>query len=300
LLRKRARGYFEKAGEIIPLGERDDRTNVWEKLPEDLQKEASDISQGLAGFAQVIGPAIGRSPLLTEADRYEAGHAIKGMRAALRFRQFQHWEAQILNDEDRILGVRRAGESDEYEVPLVKAMELFDTWADALQGRLELMNPRSADVSDAFLPATKPISAGHRPNTAFIMMSMAKDQHDLTDVSNTAKRCFERFGIKAYRSDDIEHEDAITPRILDEIKTAEILLADLTGERPNVYYEVGYAHALPRRVILFRKAGSKLHFDLAGYNCPEYKNLTELEEKLMKRLEHVTGRNPSGQPEEKG
>jgi nucleoside 2-deoxyribosyltransferase len=121
---------------------------------------------------------------------------------------------------------------------------------------------------------------------------MDKSQLELTDVVDTVKQVFEQFEIEAVRADDIEHEGMITTRILGEIETAEFLLADLTGERPNVYYEVGYAHALKRRVILFRKTGTGLHFDLAGYNCPEYENLRDFREMLTRRLEHATNRRP--------
>jgi nucleoside 2-deoxyribosyltransferase len=106
----------------------------------------------------------------------------------------------------------------------------------------------------------------------------------------TIKRSFNNFGISAERADDIEHSGKITEEIINKIRTSEFLYADLTGARPNVYYEVGFAHALSKKVILYRKSGESLHFDLAGYNCPEYKNLVDLEKKLISRLESMTGR----------
>ena len=95
---------------------------------------------------------------------------------------------------------------------------------------------------------------------------------------------------RSLTADEIEHEGAITDRILDEIETSEFLIADLTQERPNVYYEIAHAHARKKRVILFRKKGTVLHFDVAHRNCPEYENTTELKTRLRNRLEAITNK----------
>ena len=269
--------------------------DYWSDLPSSLKMEAEEISARLAALAHQTGPAIRRSPLLTEVDEREAGHAFKGMRAALRFREFSNRDVEVLHDEGTVLGVQPAYE-DEPCVDTSPARRIFSHRVVSLKNRLELADPEPSETTDVALTATKPIAAGYRPGTAFIMMWMSKDRPELTDVCETIKNCFSKFGIDAVRSDDIEHEDIITQRILDQIKTAEFLFADLSGERPSVYYEVGFAHALGRRVILFRKEGTQIHFDLAAYNCPEYDNLSKLRKMLIKRLESITGGPPRKKP----
>ena len=130
----------------------------------------------------------------------------------------------------------------------------------------------------------------YKPNTAFILMWMDKKHPELDDVSNTIKEVCENYDIHAVRSDDIEHQDKITDVIIQNIKDSQFIIADLSGERPNVYYEVGYAHCLGKSPILFRKQGTKLHFDLSVHNVPEYKNLIELKGMLNKRFEAILGR----------
>ncbi len=87
-------------------------------LPDPLRVQSDIIRANLAELAKRIGPAIRRSPLLTQADEHDAGYAIKGMQAALRYRAFQHWDAELLHDEGTVLGVQSAGQSQNRIVSL--------------------------------------------------------------------------------------------------------------------------------------------------------------------------------------
>lgn len=147
------------------------------------------------------------------------------------------------------------------------------------------------DVPPSLSSAASESQVSHQPNTAFILMWMDPAKPDLDDVANTFKEVFNKFGIEALRADDVEHEDRITDVVLDKIRNSEFLIADLTGERPNVYYEIGFAHAIGKRPILYRKKGTPLHFDLSVHNVPEYENFTKLKDLLQKRLEAMTGRS---------
>lgn len=295
-----AKAYFKKAGEALPNEETEDffglpceRDCYWGKLPTDLQSRAETVASRVVKAAPMIAEAARLTTYLTSADQQELGLAIKGMRAALYLRRYRYWDTEVLHDEGTVLGVQAAGQREDQGLYPLRAAKVFDESVKRLRGIIELTSPASIGFAGVDRISTSELVAGYRPGTAFIMMWMDPDDPNLDDISDTVKRCFKTFDIEPNRADDIQHEDLITKRILEEIRTAEFLFGDLTGERPSVYYEVGYAHAIGRRVILFRKKGTRMHFDLAGYNCPEYKNMRELEKSLMKRLSYVTGREPS-------
>jgi hypothetical protein len=211
------------------------------------------------------------------------------MLAALGFHRYHHWETHVLNDEDRVLGVEPAGQRED-ACTFGDAKKDFRDAAAKVNRIIRLIFPSDTPVATALARSESPGIKKYRRNTAFIMMWISKEHPELEDVKDCMKEVFKRFGIDAVRSDEIEHSGVITERILDEIATSEFLIADLTGERPSVYYEVGYAHALGQRPILYRKAGSHLHFDLAVHNCPEYTNLADLRQKLEARLSILTNR----------
>lgn len=198
-----------------------------------------------------------------------------------------------MNDEDRVLGVEHAGQSEE-SCTFSQAHEEFHKSVDNIRVIVRLIFPSEMPVATALARSETAGIKKYRRNTAFIMMWINKDHPELEDTKNVFKEVFKKFGIEAVRSDEIEHSDVITGRILDEITTSEFLIADLTGERPSVYYEVGFAHAIGKRPILFRKEGTPLHFDLAVHNCPAYTNLTDLRQKLEARLAAITNKSAGG------
>lgn len=129
-------------------------------------------------------------------------------------------------------------------------------------------------------------------NVVFIMMHMDNDIAENEKIKEAIKEVCERFGLNAKRADEIEHQDKITDVVLEYIRRSEYLIADLTNGRPNVYYEVGYAHAFNKKPILFRKKGTKIHFDLLVHNVPDYKDIDDFKKKLTNRIMAILGRKP--------
>jgi nucleoside 2-deoxyribosyltransferase len=77
------------------------------------------------------------------------------------------------------------------------------------------------------------------------------------------------------------------------IQKARLVVADLTNERPNVYFELGYARGLNKRVITILREKSVAHFDVRAWTYIEYMDSRPLEKDLVRRfkfeLQHPEG-----------
>jgi nucleoside 2-deoxyribosyltransferase len=92
------------------------------------------------------------------------------------------------------------------------------------------------------------------------------------------------FGLKALRIDEIQDSGKITDQILSEIARSRLVFCDLSGERPNCYYEAGFAHALGKEIVFAVRKDDAVHFDLAGYRFIVWETELELRDELKKRL----------------
>lgn len=96
----------------------------------------------------------------------------------------------------------------------------------------------------------------------------------------------ERIGLHCERADKQIFEGTILDRIYNQISKADIIVADMTGQNPNVFYEVGYAHALGKRVILLTGTREDIPFDLVHYPHIIYSDqLKVLASELERRLQ---------------
>jgi hypothetical protein len=68
--------------------------------------------------------------------------------------------------------------------------------------------------------------------------------------------------LSCMRADDIYSAGIIIKEIWDSIQKAQIIIADATSKNPNVFYEMGLAHAIGKDIIIITQTMDDIPFDL--------------------------------------
>ena len=128
------------------------------------------------------------------------------------------------------------------------------------------------------------------PKRQIFVIMMFDDEHLDSAYKGVIRPLGEEFGYRVLRIDDIEDSGMITAQILESIAESEIVLADLTGARPNCYYETGVAYATGRELILTVRGKEEVHFDLSVHRFIRWKTEHTLRTQLRQRLEAIQTR----------
>jgi len=124
----------------------------------------------------------------------------------------------------------------------------------------------------------------------FLLLSFDSNNPLLQDVSNTIKRSVNDYSPKftCLNLDDVKKGSyEISAEAKSQIKKCRLAIIDLTGNRPNVYYELGFVHGISKECILTCHKDTKPHFYPAGHRILFYKNVTELEKLIAQELKGV-------------
>ena len=102
----------------------------------------------------------------------------------------------------------------------------------------------------------------------------------------------EKAGYEVIRADEVFSSTPILNDIIKSIKESSVIIADITPDNPNVFYEIGYAHAIKKPTILIcDKTREQLPFDVSSFRTLFYENTisgkSKIEFNLTKYLENV-------------
>lgn len=183
---------------------------------------------------------------------------------------YKHYRGENIPDDQFF----RNALVDTFKIPSDKvdafSTVFFEDLADAglvedVSGKKRVLDiARGADAKqsaeDDLRKASKGVKIEHG-DTCFVMMPFADP------LGGYYKLIYEpaiaKAGLRAVRADD---EIFATGKVIDQIWTgitaAKVLVAELTGRNPNVFYELGLAHALSKPVVLVSSNQEDVPFDL--------------------------------------
>lgn len=108
---------------------------------------------------------------------------------------------------------------------------------------------------------------------------------DFDDVYTIIKEICESVGLHCHRADEVWKDSAIIQDVFDLIFTSSIIIADLSGKNPNVFYEIGIAHTLGKFVVPIAQSTNDIAFDVGHHRVLKYSLDSDGKVKLKKNLQ---------------
>lgn len=107
---------------------------------------------------------------------------------------------------------------------------------------------------------------------------------DMDPILEGIREAAKAVGLEAKRVKDVVGDYQITNQLMSMIAKARLIVADLSHERPNVYFELGYARGLGKSVVTCAREGTTIHFDVKDWTYIPYNDSRVLEKALLDRF----------------
>lgn len=126
----------------------------------------------------------------------------------------------------------------------------------------------------------------------FVIQPFRKESVAVYDLISSAAA---KAGVVAFRSDSMMPAGNVLQNIVNAIQESPLLIADVTEANPNVMYEVGFAQAQNKPLVLISSSSRSIPFDLAGVRVLIYdlRNPVEFIDRLAKTIEQAR-KTPEG------
>lgn len=122
----------------------------------------------------------------------------------------------------------------------------------------------------------------------FVLVLMPFDASFKEVYVSGIKPACQQAGALCERIDEMIFTRNILAQIYQKIKEADLIVAEMTGRNPNVFYEAGYARALNKQVIFLTQREEDIPFDLKHYPHIVYGGeINKLKEELLRKVSWV-------------
>ena len=111
--------------------------------------------------------------------------------------------------------------------------------------------------------------------TCFVIAPIGAPNSEVRKHSDTVLRhiiikAVDPLGYQAIRADTISEPGMITDQVMQHIMEDELVIADLTDQNPNVFYELAVRHAIGKPFIHIGKKEQVIPFDVSGIRLVSY------------------------------
>src|SRR5689334_2143290 len=108
----------------------------------------------------------------------------------------------------------------------------------------------------------------------FVIAPIGADKSDIrlrSDqiLKHVIRPVAEECGYKAVRADEISEPGSITTQVINRILNAPMVVADLTGQNANVFYELAIRHAIRKPYVQIIQKGERIPFDIGNIRTIE-------------------------------
>jgi len=138
--------------------------------------------------------------------------------------------------------------------------------------------------------------------TCFVISPIGDDGSDIRKradqiLKHVLKPAADSCGFNAIRADDISEPGIITSQVIQHIIDDPLVVADLTGMNPNVFYELAIRHAIRKPLIQIIQKDEKLPFDVAGMRTisVDHTDLDSVEDaknEIVKQIKAIMKKKP--------
>lgn len=118
----------------------------------------------------------------------------------------------------------------------------------------------------------------------FFLTPFSNEERELYD---RVQRICSKIGLRCLRGDETQASGEILPHIVRMILESRFVIANITSRNPNVFYELGIAHALDKRAILIAKSAEELPFDVQSRRTIIYRDLKLLDPLLTRTISRM-------------